>query len=177
MEQNYLPSSYMKRVTATWTREPDYCKVDFENNAPINTNISFSADFDVHGIMPMNVWQNIISCKVSGNDANKFYALLYKTTGASDTYLDSGTAFGFARHYDDFTNKIQRVLVTGSETENTIFYNGIKTESESNVRTFADATPYINIGGNASAGGMLWGHVSNVKIYNKVFQESEALLV
>lgn len=181
IEEEYFCTSYIPTGASTVTRTGDVCYMQYKDNAPDNANITFSLDFNILGIKPLSYWQNILSCKnVSGSD-NRFYAMVYKTTDKDDAYVDSGTYLGGSRYNfqssEEALEKIH-IAVSGDSSYNNIFASGKFADRHANARTLTLIPTSIQIGGESlNTNANLYGHVSNLKIYNDVFTDNQMIII
>ena len=174
LEQKPFATSYIPTTTASATRNPDICYVTYESNAPnilAGNRFSMACDFKLLGAnLP------VYDRRILGNEyydpKNNFFIL----RDTSNLY--------YKRIVGKLISNINalstyRIIVTMDSNESIkVYLNGVKEKefTQNLTATFITATK-IAIGCREDNVEQLYGHISNVKIWDFVLSEQEVEII
>jgi hypothetical protein len=176
LEEKPFATSYIPTTDTTVTRSADICYVTYAGNVPdiVNGNFSMACDFDVLGdtcsdyriILATNYYFTPLYNMLRINSGSS-YIFYYRNGSAINGGLIS-------------SNTLYRVVTTVDSSDLTSIYtNGAKINSgiRSLVNTNYDTTNNkIGIGCTDNSNLQLYGHISNIKIYNFALTDQESAL-
>ena len=160
LEELPFASSYIPTVASTVTRSDDVCTLTFDGNVPaIDEDISVICDVDILGF-------NTDSQAILGDDNVLFFDFRAALTGglihASLRGGPSTFISGLA------VNQISRIGVVSNATVSKGFVDGVLDKSLTPVAV-SGAHDKIYIGSRTLTTEFLFGHLSNLRIYDIAF--------
>lgn len=168
-EELPFASSCIDTTTVAVTRNAEFCDATFSGNTPIkNSPISIFADTDLLG--DTGTWQHII---YTPGELHRNIAIYSNPGGFLEAHTNLGTLGLYGGVLDaGITHRIGGVRDETSKYA--LFFDGVKQDEVSDETTTGNGTS-LSIGG-VGTGATLYGHISNLRIYNVALTDREMTL-
>jgi len=179
LEEKPFATSYIPTTTASVTRNADVCYVTYNGNVPniINGNFSMACDFDCLGDSIYTVSnRHLLTTNLFYTP--KYNALYLRKSTNYLRYLRGATSTNYVISYPIDTKR--RICVTvSSDNIISVYENGVLKVTDTKSIYSSDISSNIKIGiGCDDAGtGQLYGHISNLRIYDFALTEEEIKLL
>lgn len=173
-EELARPTSYIPTTSANAGRDKPQCRVKFDNNHPSLKTGQFSVVVSASTYNELGDSDRIILSAGYGEIGTDKYSLIRLNQGENVvSYYRSAVSNKFAPvgSYED----MNRFGVTVDGQDTVILYtNGRRTVSDVKPLSAQGNNPeWVSIGMSFNEGLPLYGHISNLKIYDKVLNDHE----
>lgn len=165
-------TSYIPTTSTTVTRSADILSVTPTYNFPLNEG-SIAVDFDTLGVSTTD--QRIVQYHTGNTNATSFHLGLNGGNNAWEGYTDgSVTTFGTTILAP---NTKYRLCSTGSKTslqkrykDGVLFHVAVSTYWQTTLKST------LSIGSIAGASAFLYGHITNIRMWDKALSSAEVAL-
>ena len=177
-EKGFCASSFIITGSTPATRAVDYVTIPARNNFS-GTNISFLAEVSVNwdSFQLDNTYPMIVDNKPYYVEGKAFVAEFDRTSATPYTYVvteDGSTILSRGYSFEkQFSSHVFGFTISGN-VDVTSFVNGNKGgASHGSIWKGTDSDSLVEIGGRPSDSTKLYGHIRNLRIWNRVLTDSQ----
>jgi hypothetical protein len=174
LEELPFVTSYIPTTASAITRTTDFCSIQFSGNHPSiqkGNPFSYIVDADAENVSAPT--RTILTAGYVYAGINDFSLLIIDNSTTNVSYYRSNSGVGFPGA--DLDSLTRYGVTIDNDQLVTTYLDGVPIESS--THNLADDTGVdnieIGIGCRASGGGVLYGHIKNVRIYDVALHETE----